>query len=239
MTSNLNKEEIIFIYEPQEKFNFLPANRLTKDSHVRSLMGAFLRGEWIPPIYVTKDGYVVDGQNRYKAFCNICKKYSSKDFFLRVLIINSDEDPIVLAIRLNANQKRWLADDYFRAYTVRKIPAYLKLAEFIAGHKELKGVRAALQIIKGSYTTKVFQSGSLQITASEFKEAELRMYRLNEVYNIVKDSRVYSRDIIVAFYNVFKEVKNWTKFYDNLNYTFKAPSTQKCTDWTAAYRNCL
>lgn len=239
MQNNLNKEEIVFIHEPQKKFKFLPANRLTKDPHVRSLMGAFLRREWIPPIYVTKDGYVVDGQNRYKAFCNICEKYPSKDFFLRVLIINSDEDPIVLAIRLNANQKRWLADDYFRAYTVREIPAYLKLTEFMAGHKELKGVRSALQIIKGSYLTKVFQNGSLQITDTELKEAELRMHYLNVIYNIVKDSRVYSRDIIVAFYNVFKEVKDWSKFCKNLQSKFKAPSTQKCTDWTTAYRVCL
>lgn len=239
MTNNLNKEEIMFIHEPQKKFNFLPANRLTKEPHVKSLMGAFLRGEWIPPIYVTKDGYVVDGQNRYKAFCNICQKYPSKDFFLRVLIINSDEDPIVLAIRFNTGQKRWLADDYFHAYTVQEIPAYLKLAEFIAGHKELKGVRSALQIIKGSYLTKVFQNGSLQITASEFKEAEKRMYFLNKVYNIIKDPRVYSRDIIVAFYNVFKEIKSWSQFSENLKHKFNAPSTQKCTDWTAAYRNCL
>lgn len=239
MQNNLNKEEIVFIHEPQKGFNFLPANRITKPSHVKSLMGAFLRGEWIPPIFVTKDGYVVDGQNRYEAFCKICAKYPSKNFFLRVLIINSDENPITLAIRFNTSQKRWLADDYFRAYTVLEIPAYLRLSEFMAGHKELKGVRAALQIVKGSYLTKVFQNGSLQITPSEIKAAKVRMSHLNLVYEAIKDSRVYSRDIIVAFYNVHDEVKDWAKFYNSLICKFKAPSTQKCTDWTTAYRACL
>lgn len=229
----------MFIHEPQSDFKFLPANRITKPPHVKSLMGAFLRREWIPPIFVTKDSYVVDGQNRYEAFCKICEKCPSKSFSLRVLIINSDEDPVTLAIRFNAGQKRWLADDYFHSFTVQKISAYLKLAEFLAGHKELKGVRAGLQIIKGSYTTKVFQSGSLQVSASELKDAKIKMVRLNTIYQIVKDSRVYSRDIIVAFYNVYSQVKNWNKFYDNLAHNFNAPSTQKCTDWTTAYRACL
>ncbi len=239
MDKTLNKEEVKFIYEPQHNFKLLEANRLTKDSHVRSLMGAFLRGEWVPPIYVTKDGYIVDGQNRYKAFCNICVKYPSKGTFLRVLTINSDEDPIKIAIYLNSGQRKWMTDDYFHAYVVRNKSSYIKLSKFMSRHKQLQGVKSALQLIKGSYATKVFQSGSLELTDREIDRADLRMDHLNKVYAITKDPRVYSRDIIIAFYVISNEIKSWSVFLHHLKYLFKAPLTQKCTDWYTAYRACM
>lgn len=239
MDKTLNKEEVKFIYEPQHNFKLLEANRLTKDSHVRSLMGAFLRGEWIPPIYITKDGYIVDGQNRYKAFCNVCAKYPSKGVFLRVLIINSDEDPIKIAIYLNSGQRKWMTDDYFHAYVVRNKSSYIKLSKFMSRHKQLQGVKPALQLIKGSYATKVFQSGSLELTDREIDRADFKMNYLDKVYDITKDSRVYSRDVIIAFYVICNEVKSWPVFLHHLKYRFKAPLTQKCTDWYAAYRACM
>lgn len=239
MAKTLNKEEVKFIYEPQHNFKLLEANRLIKDSHVRSLMGAFLRGEWIPPIYITKDGYIVDGQNRYKAFCNVCAKYPSKGAFLRVLTINSDEDPIKIAIYLNAGAKKWTADDYFHTYIVQNKPAYVRLSEFMSRAKELKGVKSALQLIKGSYATKVFQSGSLEFTTDEKDMAILKMSLLRKIYDAVKDQRIYDRDVIVAFYNIQDEVHNWDIFCENLKTRFKAPLTQKCGDWVAAYRACM
>ena len=208
------EEKIIFIREPRKDFKFLAANRHTKPAHVRSLMGAMERGEWIPPIFVTKDGYVVDGQNRYKAFCNICENNPSHKLFLRVLIITSDEDPVQLAIRFNSGQKRWLAADYFHAYTTLEVDAYIKLADFICQtQKHLTGVRAAIQIIKGAYSS--------------------------SVYMTIKDDRVFKRDVILAFYNVFDDIKDKQKFFKNLQSKFVAPKTDRCKDWTAAYRMCL
>ena len=236
----LQEEKIIFIYEPQKNFKFLAANRHTKPAHVRSLMGAMERGEWIPPIFVTKDGYVVDGQNRYKAFCNICENNPSHKLFLRVLIITSDEDPVQLAIRFNSGQKRWLAPDYFHAYTTLEIDAYVKLAEFITATKShLKGVRAAIQIIKGAYSSNVFKEGKLQITDDELVVARFKMLMLRKIYMIIKDDRIFRRDVILAFYNVFDEIKDRQKFFNNLQTKFIVPKTDKCSDWTAAYRQCL
>lgn len=234
------EEKIIFIREPRKDFKFLDANRHTKPAHVRSLMGAMERGEWIPPIFVTKDGYVVDGQNRYKAFCNICENNPSHKLFLRVLIITSDEDPVQLAIRFNSGQKRWLAADYFHAYTTLEIDAYIKLADFISKtQKHLKGVRAAVQIIKGAYSSSVFKEGKLQITYDELVAARFKMMMLHKVYMAIKDDRVFKRDVILAFYNVFDDIKDKQKFLKNLQSKFLAPKTDRCKDWTAAYRMCL
>lgn len=234
-----NTEVVKIITQPQEDFKFLPANRITKDAHVRSLMGAFLRGEWIPPIFVTKDGYVVDGQNRYKAFCNICKQNPNANIALKVLTINTKEDPVTLAIRFNTGQKRWSADDYFHAYITLKVPSYIRLAKFLAKYKEIKGVRAALQLIKGSYATKAFQSGTLTVTPLEIKDAAWKMKYLNIIYQIIKDPRIYCGDTIVAFYNIYPETIHWEKFCNNLKHNFHAPLTQKCSDWMAAYHKCL
>lgn len=234
------EEKIIFIYEPKDKFKFLEANRHTRPDHVKSLMGAMLRGEWIPPIYVTKDGYIVDGQNRYKAFCNLCKEKSSSGIFLRYLVINSDEDAIILAIRFNTGQRRWLVHDYFHLYVTRKVASYEKLASFMELHPHLKGVRAALQIIKGSYGYRVFQAGSLQISDSEICDATVRMKHLHDIYLVTGEDRVFKRDIVVAFYNVFEDaVKDWTVFMRNIKTRFHAPQNERCKDWTAAYRSCL
>lgn len=237
--SKVNKEEIQIIHSPRKDFRFLSANRIINDAHVKSLMSAFLCGEWIPPIFVTKDGYIVDGQNRYSAFCQLCKKQPSEKFSLRVLTINSNESPIDLAIRFNTGQKKWLANDYFHTFLVQGIASYIRLAEFMGEYKELKGVRSALQIIKGSYTTKIFQNGSLEISELEVMYAKQKMDTLRKVSKHIKTSVCFSCDTIIAFYSVYPKVKDWKIFYKKLSNNFKMPYTKKCSDWLLAYEKCL
>ena len=65
------------------------------------------------------------------------------------------------------------------------------------------------------------------------------MFYLNQVYRAVKnDRRVFKRDVIIAFYNIYPEVKHWNLFLNNLKNSFVAPNNEKSTDWTAAYRSC-
>lgn len=236
----LNCQENLFtITEPRSDFKTLEANRLIRWDKVKSLMSAICRGEWVPPIVVTKEGYIVDGQHRYSAFCHLCKDHSFSGH-LSVLEITTKEDPVQLAIRLNSVSKKWVAEDYFRAYVILQKPAYLRLKEFMKTcGNEVRGVRASLQIIKGTYGSKVFQEGSLQLSMSEINKAMERMFYLNQVYRAVKnDRRVFKRDIIIAFYNIYPEVKHWNLFLNNLRNSFVAPNNEKSTDWTAAYRSC-
>lgn len=37
-------------------------------AHVKNIFKAFLNGKWIPPVFVTPKGEVLDGQHRIAAF---------------------------------------------------------------------------------------------------------------------------------------------------------------------------
>lgn len=239
MITKNTEEKIIFIDKPQLEYKFLEANRFVREDHVKSLMSAIVNKEWLPPIFVTKDGFIIDGQHRYQAFCKCCENSTFKGN-LRVLVIESDEDPIQLAIKLNNSAKRWLVDDYFHAYLEIRKPSYVYLKNFMLVHvRYIAGVRAALQLITGSYPSKVFKEGNLQLSLQNIKEADEKMENLKTIYSIIDDKRVFKRDIILAFYNIFYEVKNWGAFFKNIEKRFKAPLNERSKDWLNAYRACL
>lgn len=58
----------VYMVKDPQNLSFIKSNREIKSSHVKSIVEAFKINSWIPPIYITKSGEILDGQNRYLAF---------------------------------------------------------------------------------------------------------------------------------------------------------------------------
>lgn len=108
--------EKCYLVENVKHLSFIPGNRTLRTAHVNRIFKAFLDGEWIPPIYVSADGEVLDGQNRLAAFRMLKEKYPQNKTAIRVIIINSDASPLNLAIKFNAGHANWVITDYMKAY---------------------------------------------------------------------------------------------------------------------------
>lgn len=66
--SNRTPFEKCYLVENVKQLSFIPGNRNLRMAHVKSIFKAFLNGEWIPPVFVTSKGEVLDGQHRIAAF---------------------------------------------------------------------------------------------------------------------------------------------------------------------------
>lgn len=77
-------------------------------------------------------------------------------------------------------------------------------------------IKAGIQLIKGSHSVETFQRGALSITIEEKEMAIDKAELLNQVYDIVKDKRVFRRDCILGFYRVYSKINSTSKFLKNL-----------------------
>lgn len=225
---NCETEQIYHVTDPWD-LSFIPENRDTDQKLVSQIMNAMRQNEYIFPIYITESGAVIDGQHRLKAFRNLAEEEPGK-YFLRTIVINSNKSPIELAIIFNAFRKNWTIKDYLRSYVRQKLPSYIVLNEFLKKYP-LLDIKAGIQLIKGSHSVETFQRGALSITIDK---AEL----LNQVYDIVKDKRVFRRDCILGFYRVYSKINSTSKFLKNLR-NFVAPDNESMRQWMAAYQHCI
>lgn len=56
-------------------------------AHVKNIFKAFLNGKWIPPVFVTPKGEVLDGQHRIAAFRMLKEKYPDSKAALPVMVV--------------------------------------------------------------------------------------------------------------------------------------------------------
>lgn len=230
--------EKTYLIEDPKFLNFIPGNRKVNEKTVKDLMKAFERNEWIPTIYITKDGYVVDGQHRLTAFRRVKAKKPNLQCVLRVTVINSDESPLRIALKFNSKRKNWVTKDYLNAYIADEVPGYLQLRDFLKSYPEFE-IRSAIQLIKGVYSTSQFQDGHLSISDAEYIAANNRAAALYKVAKAIKDDIVYRRDVIIAFYNIYKEIRNIDTFCKKLQKSFVIPSSERARDWYEAYKAVL
>lgn len=210
---NCETEQIYHVTDPWN-LSFIPENRDTDQKLVSQIMNAMRQNEYIFPIYITESGAVIDGQHRLKAFRNLAEEEPGK-YFLRTIVINSNKSPIELAIIFNAFRKNWTTKDYLRSYVRQKLPSYIVLNEFLKKYP-LLDIKAGIQLIKGSHSVETFQRGALSITIEEKEMAIDKAELLNQVYDIVKDKRVFRRDCILGFYRVYSKINSTSKFLKNL-----------------------
>lgn len=232
---NCETEQIYHVTDPWD-LSFIPENRDTDQKLVSQIMNAMRQNEYIFPIYITESGAVIDGQHRLKAFRNLAEEEPGK-YFLRTIVINSNKSPIELAIIFNAFRKNWTTKDYLRSYVRQKLPSYIVLNGFLKKYP-LLDIKAGIQLIKGSHSVETFQRGALSITIEEEEMAIDKAELLNQVYDIVKDKRVFRRDCILGFYRVYSKINPTSKFLKNLR-NFVAPDNESMKQWMAAYQHCI
>lgn len=114
---------------------------------------------------------------------------------------------------------------------------HIVLNEFLKKYP-LLDIKAGIQLIKGSHSVETFQRGALSITIEEKEMAIDKAELLNQVYDIVKDKRVFRRDCILGFYRVYSKINSTSKFLKNLR-NFVAPDNESMRQWMAAYQHCI
>lgn len=139
--------EKCYLVENVKHLSFIPGNRTLRTAHVNRIFKAFLDGEWIPPIYVSADGEVLDSQNRLAAFRMLKEKYPQNKTAIRVIIINSDASPLNLAIKFNAGHANWVITDYMKAYLEKGLHGYQQLQDFTKAFPEFERNQITISVM--------------------------------------------------------------------------------------------
>ena len=237
MFSDETPYEKIWLVHDVEALSFIQGNRDIDTPQVRSAKNWFKQGKYIAPVYVTKDGKIVDGQHRFTAFVQLCNE-GHKHFFLRIVVIDSEEDPLDLAIQFNACRKNWSTKDYMKAYTTAERDGYMKLQELKDAYPAID-TKAGIQLLKGSHSTATFKSGALSVTEDELCDAMSKAGVLQQLACDTNIGRiVFRRGMILAFYRIFHLITDMDQFIENSK-KFIMPETEKISDWVDAYKRIL
>lgn len=220
-----------------KQLSFIPGNRNLKIAHVRSIFKSFLNGEWIPPIFVTSEGEVLDGQHRIAAFRMLKEKCPNNKSTLSVLVVNAGESALHTAIKFNSGHANWVIEDYMRAYLEKQIHGYEQLRDFVKAYPEFE-LKAAVQLIKGKHSTKDFKEGALKISNEEYVEATKKAGALYLISEKLNTKLVFRRDIVLAFYRMYDKIPNIHTYLKKMS-NFKVPMSESRRDWEQAYKEVL
>lgn len=143
------------------------------------------------------------------------------------MIVDSNQSPEELMILFNARRANWVTRDYMRCYCTRGLVSYLRVQKLIELFPSMD-IKAAVQIIKGGHSTITFNNGALEISKAEYAAALSRCRALQALSQIIGNI-VFRRDIILAFYKVVSEIKDFQDFLERSR-NFSRPSTEKCSD---------
>lgn len=230
---------------------FINGNRRVEDlKHVFNIKQAMLNGDFIPPIIVDKKTrYIVDGQHRFSAACDLWREGTS---YLLPVIEHDFTNPLLAAIQYNSKSKKWKTKNYVDAYIADGRQSYKYLQTFCETHKLLKGgnsgyqYKAAAQLITQSATVKSFNSGLLQITEDLMIKAEATYRNLEAIINAVGAERggnqLIKRDMVLAWVNVQELILSKTsieKFAEKMKKHFICPISESKNLYTAEYIRVL
>lgn len=229
--------EKCYLVENVKHLSFIPGNRTLRTAHVNRIFKAFLDGEWMPPIYVSADGEVLDGQNRLAAFRMLKEKYPQNKTAIRVIIINSDASPLNLAIKFNAGHANWVITDYMKAYLEKGLHGYQQFQDFTKAFPEFE-FKAAIQLIKGSHSSRKFNNGLLEISNEEYMEACKKAAALIQIAEKLNNKIVLRRDIVLAFYHVWNKIPNIQTYLKRIG-NLQVPSVENRKEWELAYSALL
>lgn len=183
--SNRTPFEKCYLVENVKQLSFIPGNRNLRIAHVKNIFKAFLNGEWIPPVFVTPEGEVLDKE-----------KYPDSKAALPMMVVNVDESALLSAIKFNSGHANWVIEDYMRAHLKKGIHGYEQLRDFLKAYPEFE-IKAAIQLIKGKYSTKEFKEGALKISDEEYMEASKKAAALCLISVKLNTKVVFRRDGIL------------------------------------------
>lgn len=182
--SNRTPFEKCYLVENVKQLLFIPGNRNLRMAHVKNIFKAFLNGEWIPPVFVTPKGEVLDGQHRIAVFRMLKEKYPDS------------KAALLSAINLNSRHANWVIEDYMRAHLEKGIHGYEQLHDFLKVYLEFE-IKVAIQLIKGKHSTKEFKEGALKISDEEYMEASKKTAALCLISVKLNTKVVFRRDGIL------------------------------------------
>lgn len=191
----------------------------------------------MPPIHITSNGEVLDGQNRLAAFRMLKEKYPQNKTALRVLVVDSNESPLNLAIKFNAGHANWVITDYMKAYLEKGLYGYQQLQDFTKAFPEFE-FKAAIQLIKGSHSSRKFNNGLLEISNEEYMEACKKAAALIQIAEKLNNKIVLRRDIVLAFYHVWNKIPNIQTYLKRIG-NLQVPSVENRKEWELAYSALL
>lgn len=222
-----------------EKFNFIEGNReVVDEKHVRGIMNAMTKGEFIPPIIVDQSTrYIIDGQHRYIAASNLWKQNVNYEL---PVVFHKFENPLLAAILYNNKSKSWHIQNYINAYVKDNRESYIKLVNFCTTHKEMScgkvpNYSGAIMIITHSYNSDPIKSGNLVITDDQCSKAEILYKELVVLrkyipfmldYKIIK-AWIAVRDVILSNMTFDSYIKLIEK-------NFVAPASKRVSEWEHA-----
>lgn len=178
-----------------EKFNFIPFNRPTVPSHIKNLANSMNDIGFIGNVVVTRDMYVIDGQNRIKAaqLSGSPVYYVQENFDYK-----KNEKMVNLIVKLQQG-KNWSLEDYLHAWMSFNKDTYMYINKIRTEY--MLNVTHVL-LLAGEYS-KGFRNG-----ARKFKDGVL-------IFN--QNCKDEIQNLAGQFYEIFTFNPNWLNFKGQSN----------------------
>ena len=143
----------------------------------------------------------------------------------------------LLAIKFNAGHANWVITDYMKAYLEKGLHGYQQLQDFTKAFPEFE-FKAAIQLIKGSHSSRKFNNGLLEISNEEYMEACKKAAALIQIAEKLNNKIVLRRDIVLAFYHVWNKIPNIQTYLKRIG-NLQVPSVENRKEWELAYSALL
>lgn len=180
LIANQIEEELMVTYSTKNYsfFKLFKSNR--EADHVSIIKKSIEKKDLTKyvPILVTKEGHIIDGQNRFFA----CQELGKKIYFFEV-----EEGTESDMIQLNSCAKQWTSEDYLHHYVQQEIPEYIRFYKI----KEETGLTLSTILYCGAYigggagrAHNMFKDGNLKLK-SDYEEI-LRATSL--IFNALKSA---------------------------------------------------
>lgn len=134
-------------------FKFLPTNRTVGTSaKVKDSVSTFDITPYVP-IIVTKDGYIIDGQNRF----SVCRELGKPIYYV---VYDGEHTPEQVMVALNTASKPWAQEEWFQHYVKMGKANYVKLYQMSQTHS-LGLSNNILLFSNGGTESQYFKAGKL------------------------------------------------------------------------------
>lgn len=223
---------VIYLYDNKDAVNnfiFLSYNRDIRNAHVnkmyKKLKGKESLSSDFSPIKVDiKDYAILDGQNRFKAFCKCWDEGIKAE--LKVEFVDIPFERRVEYLKnINTNSKNWSLEDYAKMLKNKDEVTYNKILSFALKnkycHSNLNKIkwRYTFQFLFGTNKTKELQDFNLKVYPKDLKKAQQLHDEIEKLFENIEIKMGAWFEHFVGAYRIIREDKD---FKDSINtYGFK------------------
>lgn len=196
--------------EEANMFRFLKENRETDDLHVKKLNNSFDKDSYLyTPLIVNKDLFIIDGQNRFKAWRDYCTENPEKKF--NILFIVVPHFGGAEAKKLNCvPSKKWTINNHIDSHIKLDKPDYIKLNEF---SKTYGFDMVTSYFLLSGKTSRTNGKGFASLKEGSFEITDENLNRANEIANIITTQfNCYNKNTLLAFVVSFVKLRSQNKY---------------------------